>query len=113
MEMITEQTTRPAYEALCGIIGRILKLPPRHETTRLVAHSVIAQIKHFGDPECSVGHLDPTIMHGKTDQDLASSIVSFSLAGPYPHRMASRTAKGKRRKSDQRPKQKKAPPVER
>ena len=89
MELITEKSMRPAYEAMCTVIGRILKLPAAHETTRLVAHSVIAQIKHFGEPEQLLVRLDPTILSGKTDEELANSIISFALAGPYPHGMAS------------------------
>ncbi len=99
MELIAEKTTRPAYDALCTVIGRILKLPASHETTRLVSHSLIAQIKHFGDPERSVARLDPTILNGKTDEDLASSIISFSLAGSYPHGVRNGLATRKPRKS--------------
>lgn len=98
MELIAERTTRPAYEALCTVIGRVLRLPTAHETTRLVALSLVAQIRYFGDPG-PVSRLDPTILDGRTDEDLASSIISFSLAGAYPHRASADVAKRKPRKS--------------
>jgi hypothetical protein len=102
MEFITQRTTRPAYEALCVVIGRILKLPAAHETTRMVAHSLIAQIRYFGDPERYVSRLDPTILAGKTDEELARSIVSFSLAGPYPHEVSTEVAESKPRRNEVR-----------
>src|SRR5258708_26165650 len=61
MEFITETSMRPAYEGVCTVIGRILKLPGAHETTRLVTHSVIAQIKYFSEPQRLLTRLDPTI----------------------------------------------------
>lgn len=42
-----EEMIRPNYETLRGLIGRILHLPPDHDTTRLCAHSVIGQITHY------------------------------------------------------------------
>jgi AcrR family transcriptional regulator len=83
MEFIIEKFMRPSYEALCTVIGRILKLPGSHETTRLVTHSVIAQTKYFSEPERLLSRLDPKILSHKSDEELADFIVSFSLAGPY------------------------------
>ena len=97
MEFIREKSTRPAYAALCVAIGRVLKLPEEHETTRLVAQSLIAQIRHFGDPERNVSPLDSSILTGKTEEELARFIISFSLSGAYPHGAASETSKGKPR----------------
>ncbi len=84
MELITEKSMRPAYEAMCGVIGRILDLPAAHETTRLVAHTVIAQIKYFGESEHLLVRLDPTILIGRTDEELANYIISFSLGRANP-----------------------------
>jgi AcrR family transcriptional regulator len=107
MELINEKFMRPAYEAVCTVIGRILKLPAAHETTRLVTHSVIAQVKHFGEPERLLARLDPTILSGKTDEELANSIISFSLAGPYSHGMTSEVAKAQPKKNRRKAKRRK------
>jgi AcrR family transcriptional regulator len=80
MDIITKKRMRPTYQAVCTLVGRILKLPAEHETTRLVTHSVVAQIKHFGEPDRILNRLDPTILTGKTDEELADFIISFSLS---------------------------------
>jgi AcrR family transcriptional regulator len=80
LEFIIEHAIRPAYQTLCIAIGRILTLPATHETTRLITHSVIAQIRYFAEPTV-LYRLDPTISVGKTNADLANAIVDFSLAG--------------------------------
>ena len=85
MEFIVGKYMRPAYKAMCTVIGRILRLPSAHETTRLAANSVIALIKHFGEPQRLLEHLDPKILSGKTPEDVANFIISFALAGPDSH----------------------------
>jgi AcrR family transcriptional regulator len=105
MEFITEKFMRPAYGAMCTVIGRILKLPGSHETTRMITNSVIAQIKHFGEPERLLARIDPTILSGKTDEELANFIVGFSLGGLYPHRISSKVAKPHLRKKRPQTKQ--------
>jgi AcrR family transcriptional regulator len=80
MDIITKKRMRPTYQAVCTLVGRILKLPAEHEATRLVTHSVVAQIKHFGEPDRILNRLDPTILAGKTDEELANFIVGFSLS---------------------------------
>jgi AcrR family transcriptional regulator len=83
MEIITKKRMRPTYQAVCTLVGRILKLPAEHETTRLVTHSVVAQIKYFGEPQRILTRLDPAILTGKTDEELADFIIGFSLSqGP-------------------------------
>jgi len=85
MEFITEKTMRPAYEAVCTVVGRILELPGSHEAPRLITHSVIGQLKHFGEPDRLLTRLDPTILSGKTDEEIADFIISFALAASYKH----------------------------
>lgn len=80
LEFIIEHSIRPAYQTLCIVIGRILTLPAADETTRLITHSVIAQIRYFAEPTV-LYRLDPAIAAGKTNADLANVIVDFSLAG--------------------------------
>jgi AcrR family transcriptional regulator len=80
LEFIIEHAIRPAYQTLCIVIGRILTLPAADETTRLITHSVIAQIRYFAEPTV-LYRLDPAISVGKTNVDLANVIVNFSLAG--------------------------------
>jgi hypothetical protein len=93
MEFITEKTMRPAYEAVCTVVGRILELPGSHETTRLVTHSVIGQLKHFGEPERLLTRLDPTILSRKTDEEVADFIISFSLVGSHWHGATNKVVK--------------------
>lgn len=80
LEFIVEHAIRPVYQALCIVVGRILTLPATHETTRLITHSVIAQIMYFAEPTVFY-QLDPTLSVGTTTAALADGIVDFSLAG--------------------------------
>jgi hypothetical protein len=99
MEIITKKRMRPTYQAVCTLVGRILKLPAEHETTRLVTHSVVAQIKYFGEPQRILTRLDPAILTGKTDEELADFIIGFSLSqgpGGVTSEAASQTAKNQR-----------------
>jgi AcrR family transcriptional regulator len=91
MDIITKKRMRPTYQAICTLAGRILKLPAEHETTRLVTHGVIAQIKYFGEPQRILTRLDPTILAGKTDEELADFIISFSF-GQGPEGITSEVA---------------------
>lgn len=80
MQYLVETSMRPAYLASCALIGRILGLPADDERTRIATHSVIAQIKHFGEPERLLSQLDPSILSLTTVESLAETIVQFSLA---------------------------------
>lgn len=80
MEYLIESSMRPAYMTTCQLIGRILGLPAEHTATRLATHSVIAQLKHFGEPERLLTQLDPSILSDVTVERLADIIIDFSLA---------------------------------
>ena len=90
MEYHIETAMRPAYLATCALIGRIFGLPAEHEKTRLATHSVIAQIKHFGEPERLLSQLDPSILSNQTIESLADTIVEFALASARLARSADR-----------------------
>jgi hypothetical protein len=77
---LIEETMRPGYNAMCTLIGRILQLPADHPRCRLATHSIIGQIKQFGEPECLLSQLDPTILTGKTPEEIADFITNFSLS---------------------------------
>jgi AcrR family transcriptional regulator len=80
MAFLIEETMRPGYNAMCTLIGRILQLPADHARCRLATHSIIGQIKQFGEPECLLSQLDPTILTGKTPEEIADFITNFSLS---------------------------------
>ncbi len=96
MAYLIETSMRPAYQATCALVGRVLDLPADHLKTRLATHSVIAQIKHFGEPERLLTQLDPTILANQSVEDLAEVIVNFALASFHApnekHRVAGQTS---------------------
>lgn len=77
---LIEETIRPRYVAMCILIGRILHLPAEHPRCRLATHSIIGQIKHFGEPERLMSQLDPAMLAGKTPEEIADFITDFSLS---------------------------------
>jgi AcrR family transcriptional regulator len=76
---LIEETIRPRYVAMCILIGRILHLPAEHPRCRLATHSIIGQIKHFGEPERLMSQLDPAMLASKTPEEIADFITNFSL----------------------------------
>ena len=76
---LIEQTMRPGYDAMCALIGRVLQLPADHPRCRLATHSIIGQIKHFGEPERLMSQLDPAMLASKTPEEIADFITDFSL----------------------------------
>jgi hypothetical protein len=55
-------------------------LPAEHQRCRLATHSIIGQIKHFGEPERLMSQLDPAMLAGKTPEEIADFITDFSLS---------------------------------
>lgn len=107
MAFFVEETTRPAFMAMCTLIGRILQLPAEDQRCRLATHSIYAQVKYFGEQKLLLSQLDPTILAGKTPEEIANFIMDFSLSylqsevqrSPLPPTTGDRTASVKRQKS--------------
>jgi AcrR family transcriptional regulator len=95
MENVIDETMRPIYERFRELIGTILQLPRDHDTTRLCAHSVIAQTVHYVHSRPVISRLWPDLeLNPERIAQLATHIADFSLA--YLHLMA--PAKLKKRK---------------
>ena len=47
MNVVVNEGIKPLYSKMCELLGRLLKLPPEHEKTRLCAHSIIGQILFY------------------------------------------------------------------
>jgi AcrR family transcriptional regulator len=55
LDRVVAEVIEPSYAAMRDIIGRILALPPDHDTTRLCALSVVSQVVHYA-------HAQPVIV---------------------------------------------------
>lgn len=87
-----KEMIRPNYETLRGLIGRILHLPPDHDTTRLCAHSVIGQIMHYVHARPVIELLWPDLRFTPERLDqIAEHIASLTLCSMKT------LAKGKKR----------------
>ena len=79
---VVNQVMRPNYNLLRGIIGKILKLPPEHDTTRLCAHSIIGQVVHYAHARPVIEVLWPDLkLTEKRFEQVAAHIADFSLCG--------------------------------
>jgi AcrR family transcriptional regulator len=98
MSSVIDETMRPIYDRFCALIGTRLELPPDHDTTRLCAHSVIAQTVHYVHSRHVISRLWPDLeLNPRRVAQLATHIADFSLA--YLREMApARTTSKKRKK---------------
>jgi len=81
LSQVIDEVLRPRYNQLRGVIGRILHLPPDHETTRLCAHSIIGQLVHYGHGRPVLAILWPHLKlnRSKDQQLVANHIADFTL----------------------------------
>lgn len=77
---VVEEMIRPNHDLLCSLIGRVLGLPPDHDTTRLCAHSVIGQVLHYVHARPAIQLLWPALelTPERLDQ-IATHIATFTL----------------------------------
>lgn len=105
MAAVIDETMRPVYKRVCGLIGAMLELPPDHDKTRLCAHSIIAQVVHYSHARQVISRLWPELelTPGRIAQ-IASHIADFSLAylreiAPAPASFTpARTTRGRKKK---------------
>jgi len=77
---VVEEIIAPRYAALRGLLARIVGLPPDHDTTRLCAHSVIAQVVHYAQARPVIACLWPALeMTPARIDEIAAHIADFSL----------------------------------
>ena len=82
LDRVIEQVIGPNYALMRQVLGRLLELPPDHETTRLCAHSVIGQVVHYAHARPVISRLWPDLnMSPERIHQIAEHITSFSLAG--------------------------------
>jgi len=105
MAAVIDETMRPVYKRVCGLIGAMLKLPPDHDKTRLCAHSVLAQVVHYSHGRRVISQLWPELeLTPQRVAQISTHIADFSLAylreiAPVPASTASKSpAAGKRKK---------------
>jgi AcrR family transcriptional regulator len=80
LDHVVERVMRPNYAAMRQIISRVIGLAPEHETTRLCAHSVIAQVVHFMHARPVIVRLWPEFELTKERlEQIAAHITDFSL----------------------------------
>lgn len=78
---VVDEIIAPNYAMLRRIIGRMLDLPPEHETTRLCVHSIIGQVLHYTHARPVIARLWPDLhMTEERVGHIAEHIADFSLA---------------------------------
>jgi AcrR family transcriptional regulator len=78
---VIDEIVEPNYIMLRRLIGRMLDLPPDHETTRLCAHSVFGQVAHWAHSRPAIARLWPELeMTEETMDRIAQHITDFSMA---------------------------------
>ncbi|HXR76585.1 MAG TPA: CerR family C-terminal domain-containing protein [Bryobacteraceae bacterium] len=78
---IINEVSRPLYERLCELVGRISGLPPGDEKTHLCAHSVMGQIIFYLLEGPLLVRLWPGLKMNPEQVDrIADHIADFSLA---------------------------------
>jgi AcrR family transcriptional regulator len=100
LDVVVEHVIRPNSRVLCALVGKILNRPPLDETTRLCAHSVIAQVVHHVHARPVISLLWPELEASPETMDkIANHITKFSLAALQAFRRKSSPAKRSARRS--------------
>jgi AcrR family transcriptional regulator len=80
LETVIAEVITPSYQRMRGILGAMLYLPPEHDTTRMCAHSIIAQIIHYVSSRPVISKVWPELqMTPEQVNMLAEHIASFSI----------------------------------
>ena len=80
LDRVIEEVISPSYSLLRNTLSSMLGLPADHSTTRMCAHSIIAQIIHYKASRPVLAKLWPDLKMTEKDADmLAEHIYRFSL----------------------------------
>jgi len=80
LDQVIEEIIRPSYQRLRGTLSAMLKLPPDHATTRMCAHSIIAQVIHYVSSRPVISKVWPELqMTPEQVEMLADHISAFSI----------------------------------
>ncbi|HEV2356644.1 MAG TPA: CerR family C-terminal domain-containing protein [bacterium] len=102
MDRVANETLRPMYDRLRGIVGAILGVPPDDEKTRLCVHSIIGQAIHYIQGRPILARMWPELEMTPAQVDrIADHIADFSLAYlrqfKSEHRRAAPVVRGRER----------------
>lgn len=78
---VVDETVKPLNNGMRALVGRILKLPPEHDKTRLCAQSIIGQVIHYAHHSPVIARLWPELkMTAEQQEMVAKHIADFSLS---------------------------------
>ena len=81
MGKVVDEGMRPIYDRVRKAVGKIIGLPPDHETTRLSVNSIVGQILFYTFSTPVLSHLQPELKLTPDQLDrIAEHIAEFSLA---------------------------------
>jgi len=81
MARVVDEGMRPIYDRVRKAVGKIIGLPPDHETTRLSVNSIVGQILFYTFSWPVLSHLQPELKLTPNQLDrIADHIADFSLA---------------------------------
>ncbi len=94
---ILEEVTRPIYDRLRALVGKIIGLDRDHALTRLCTHSIIGQVVHYAHEAPVLAQLWPELkMTSEQIEQISDHISEFSLA--YLRKIRSRGKETRRRR---------------
>ena len=81
MGRVVDEGMRPIYDRVRKAVGKVIGLPPDHETTRLSVNSIVGQILFYTFSWPVLAHLQPELKLTPNQLDrIADHIAEFSLA---------------------------------
>ena len=81
MGRVVDEGMRPIYDRVRKAVGKLIGLPPDHETTRLSVNSIVGQILFYTFSWPVLAHLQPELKLTPDQLDrIADHIADFSLA---------------------------------
>jgi AcrR family transcriptional regulator len=80
LDQVIDEVIRPNYQRLRNTLSAILDMPPDSATTRMCAHSIIAQVIHYISSRPVIAKVWPELqMTPEQVEMLADHIFAFSL----------------------------------
>jgi AcrR family transcriptional regulator len=80
LETVIAEVIAPSYQRMRNALAAMLHLPPEHDTTRMCAHSIIAQIIHYVCARPVISKVWPELeLTPERVNMLAEHIAAFSL----------------------------------
>lgn len=81
MGRVVDEAMRPIHDSVRRAVGKIIGLPPDHETTRLSVNSIVGQILFYTFSRPVLAHLQPELKLTPDQLDrIAEHIADFSMA---------------------------------